>query len=458
MDKRLFDEFDATSKATWHQQVLKDLRGKSFDTLLWQTDLGFEIAPYYTQDDIADERIEEIRLSQKSTSGWLNKPLVLYTDEHTTHQQMLHAQQNGAEAILLDFGLTDITSVSFVKLLHGIKLSEIPVFFRTYNQANQVLASLQAFIAYQMQGGLIDDVLGRWLQTGHIASDAFDATALRLQNASTSPYFRVLCIDGGVFHNAGANATQELAYMLAAAVTYLDKLTDRGFTVEQIAAKMFFSVSVGTNYFVEIAKFRALRYLWKEVQRQWAVVPMPAYIHASNSVFYDAATTVNTNMLRSTTEAMSAVMGGCDTLTLRSYDSIVGISNDFSARIARNISTILKEEAHLDKSADPAAGSYFIEHLTLQLVNAAWALFLEVEQKGGLMTAVEQNFIQSHIEDTFETRLTALKTNQRIMVGVNQFRFDETPISSYTNQEATSTNSSFQTLPSRRLSEYFERD
>ncbi|MFN4147002.1 MAG: methylmalonyl-CoA mutase family protein, partial [Runella sp.] len=221
--------------------------------------------------------------------------------------------------------------------------------------------------------------------------------------------------------------------------------------VEEILPKMYFSVSIGTNYFMEIAKLRALRFLWRRIANQWTQEVPYTPIHAFTSTFYDAALTPNTNMLRATTEAMSAVVGGGDLLSVHAYDFVFQTPDDFSERIARNISLLLKEESYLGKTSDPAAGSYYIENLTAQLVEKAWGLFLEVESKGGVMAAFEQNFIQEQIENTFQKRLAALQSNERIMVGVNKFQFDQATIA----KDAPSNEAAL--LNPRRLAAIFEK-
>jgi methylmalonyl-CoA mutase len=258
----------------------------------------------------------------------------------------------------------------------------------------------------------------------------------------------------------------------------MDKLTDLGLTAEEVSAKLYFSVSTGTNYFMEIAKLRALRYLWEKVSLQFRAGGVPpevleleqqtlnpklqtvnTFIHAQTSTFYSSAITPDSNMLRAMTEAMSAVMGGCNALTVHAYDESLKTQDDFSERIARNISTLLKEEAHLDKAVDPAAGSYYLEHLTLQLIDAAWDLFLKVEEKGGLMAAFEENFIQNQVESNFEATLSALQINKRVMIGVNKFRVEESMKHNFVNVLNVDKVEVeiFKLLKNKRISQTFEQ-
>lgn len=468
MNLPLFSEFSATSKEAWKQQVIQDLKGKDFDeNLLWHTAEGVVVQPYYASEDLTDARTAAVQQAQQKPLGWLNQPRIVYENEKATNVQMRAVLQKGADAILLDLSGITSDSIDFSKLFNNLKLSDTPVYFQTQGQETAVLAALQKFIPYQMKGGLADDGLAHWMATGQMADTYFETLASVLKNTQSSPQFRVVCVSSHVFHNAGANVAQELAFVLASAVTYVDKLTDLGLSAEEVFAKLYFSVSVGTNYFMEMAKLRALRYLWIELQRAWgleqippALSPMPlapCYIHAQTSTFYDAAITANTNLLRATTEAMSAVIGGCDTLTVHPFDATLKAPDDFSERIARNISTLLKEEGHLDKSVDAAAGSYYLENLTLQLADAAWKLFLETEQKGGLMDAFAANEVQNAIEENFQNTLLGLQTGKRIMVGVNKFRFDEPNAAVAPKSVGGRYEAPFKLLENKRISESFEQ-
>lgn len=162
-------------------------------------------------------------------------------------------------------------------------------------------------------------------------------------------------------------------------------------------------------------------------------------------------------MLRATTEAMSAIIGGCDALSIKAYDETYQESDDFSRRIARNISTILKEESYFDKVVDPSAGSYFIESLTFQLAEEAFNILKEIESEGGIIEAFQKNVIQNSIKENFEHLQSSLAENQSVMVGVNKFRFDEKPFEQKESIVQETRPLSFELLPNRRLSEIFEK-
>ncbi len=461
MNSSLFSEFSSSGKEAWKQQAIKDLKGRDYDqTLRRHTSEGFVMEPYYTHEEIDEEQLGALQRTQQKKMGWLTQPVVTYVDEKTANELIHKVLQKGADALTLDLSKADLAKIELTKLLKDIKLSDTPIFFRTGGQNLTLLRALQKFIAYRMKGGLTDDGLAEWMMTAQLPETYFQELAILSKDTQHSPQFRTVCVSSHVFHNAGANAVQELAFTLASAVEYMDKLTDFGLSPEEAFSKLYFSISIGTNYFMEIAKLRALRYLWNKIQRTWKPAMNtfePCYIHAQTSTFYDAAVTPNTNWLRATTEAMSAVIGGCDALTVHGYDAVFRTSDAFSERIALNLSTLMKEESHLDKTTDPAAGSYFLENLTLQLIETAWNLFLEVEQKGGLAAAFKQNFIQEQIEQNFHAALTALRQGTRIMVGVNKFRFDEEPVQPPEKPEIVPKTATFKLLTDNRLSQFFEQ-
>lgn len=449
-------EFNNTTKEEWLKQTTKDLKGKDFDeTLVWKLQEGFNIQPYYSSEDLDETKISLIQEAQntKRETGWQNRSKIVFSNEKDDNALIIKLIKSGVDAIEIDLSHVNVSEVSFVKLLHNIKLSETPIFFQT-NQPEEVLTELQKFINYQLKGGLQNDFVANYLtgKTDSIDDSTWESTKVSLEKTYNYTNFSVLSIESHPFHQAGADFVQELAFTLNSAVLYVDKLTDLGVKIEDILPKIEFSVSIGTNYFFEIAKLRALRFLWNKIVKTYSSSLDPrTSIHCQTSYFYDAAATPNTNMLRATTEAMSAVIGGCDALSIHPYNEIFEQPNEFSTRIAKNISVLLKEESYLDKTKDASSGSYYIESLTIQLAESAWKLFTEVEEKGGLLSAFESGFIRAEIDKSFEAKVAALQ-NGKVMVGVNKFRFDEKPIEIQKNQA----NESSKILPNRRIAEVFE--
>ncbi|RFS17939.1 methylmalonyl-CoA mutase family protein [Emticicia sp. C21] len=455
MAKKFFEEFGKSTKKNWEAQVAKDLKGKSFeDTLVWKTLEEIPVHPYYSEEDLTPLPLKEIQQAQSTRKAlnWQNRPIVKFWQEKPTNSLVIELLSSGADAVAIDFGNTDINQVDFAKLLDKIKLSNTPIYFRSsVNKA--LLTALRRYVHYQPKGGLIYDSLGAFF-TGESEMDdtTWESTKNCLEFCTDYPAFSVIAIRSDVFHNAGANAVQELAFTLATATTYLDKLTSLGINIEHIATKLEFSLAVGTNYFMEIAKIRSLRFLWSKILEAYQSPVTACQINCQTSYFYDSTLDAHTNMLRATTEAMSAVIGGCDSLTTHGYDAVFNRGySEMSERMARNISILLSDESYLGKSVDISAGSYYIENLTNDLSAKAWELFLIIEQKGGILKAFKEEFIQTEIEKAYQLKAEALQ-NGRIMVGVNKF------ISPKDNpgQALAQAKTDKHFLPNRRIASIFE--
>ncbi|WP_375448300.1 methylmalonyl-CoA mutase family protein [uncultured Fibrella sp.] len=430
--------FPPASRADWLNQVQKDLKDSNiYESLRWESPEGFMVEPYYTDAGLDPQQLAFVHNVQKSTPGWLNTPhyFALPGQERSLNTRLRDALANGADALVLnvpdwsDASAGSPHSLSLTRLLDGIKLSNTPVFFRlgAGNQAVSFLQTLRQVAPYQLKGGMLTES-----GTAHppTAGLPIGALAELIEQSSESPNFRVIGINSHDFHAAGGTATQELAFTLARLAEVYGQLLESGLTVEQLASKTVLSVSVGTSYFMEMAKLRALRVLFARFAPSAASQTL--LIHGQTSTFYEATATPYTNLLRATTEAMAAIIGGIDALTVRPYDAVLSTlgtlpeshPTEFSERIARNVSTLLKAESYLDKVTDPAAGSYYIENLTHQLTEAAWALFQQVEAMGGFTKALENGFIQQHLDKAFAAKVDAVR-NGRILVGVTKFRHDE---------------------------------
>lgn len=424
MAKKFFDEFPESTKKIWEAQVIKDLKGKNFEeTLVWQTPEGISVQPYYSEEDISSLPLEAIQQAQvsKKTPNWQNRPIAKFSQEKPSNKLFIDILQNGADALTIDFGDADISQIDFVKLLEKIKLSDTPIYFNTKDNETLLLA-ISKYIHYQPKGGLIYDSLSSFFAgKTKIDDSTWESTKNIINQCTAYPDFKVITIRSDTFHNAGANAVQELAFTLATATTYLDKLSDLGLSIEQINSKLEFSLAIGPNYFMEIAKIRSLRLLWGKILEAYNCPATSCQINCQTSYFYDSTLDAHTNMLRATTEAMSAVIGGCDSLTIHGYDAVSSVSyNEMSERIARNISVLLSDESYLGKSLDVSAGSYYIENLTTDLSGKAWDLFLDIEQKGGMLQAFEAGFVQTEIAKAYKQKVELLK-NGKVMVGVNKF-------------------------------------
>ncbi|GAB3172463.1 methylmalonyl-CoA mutase family protein [Telluribacter humicola] len=426
MKQSLFSSFEPTNKEDWRRQVEKDLGGTPYTDLQWKVTDSISMEPYYTASDMTDPRIADVQRSQKRLPGWVTQPIIYFSTPKDTNSQIHKVLSAGADAVWLLVRGQQLAGSDLHKTLHNIRLTDTPVVFDTEDGVLPLTQELLQVSGYHLKGGIATDAVANWMQTGRNYLSGVEQLAEVIALTKDMPAFRPLMVSGHAFHEAGANVVQELAYTLASAVWYLDQLTEAGLSAQQVVSKLYLSLSIGTDYLTEIAKLRALRYLFRKVTDAYKlpVESAQAYIHTRNSAFYDASVTPHTNMLRATSEAMSAAVGGCDALTIHAYDATFRQPSDFSERIARNVSLILKEEGHIDKVADPAAGAYFIETLTLQLADTAWSLFQQVEKEGGVVTAFEKGWIQDEIEKAWEAKSQSLKSG-KIMVGVNKYRVDE---------------------------------
>jgi methylmalonyl-CoA mutase len=245
-----------------------------------------------------------------------------------------------------------------------------------------------------------------------------------LKAAEHLPRFHTITVDGSIFHNAGSGIVSEMAFTLSMAVDYLNYLTEKDFDIDEIASHIRFNFSVGSQYFMEIAKFRALRYLWAKIVNAYGLNDADSakmYIHCSNSRWNKTIFDPYVNMLRTTTETMSAGIAGVDAMTVLPFNSLYEKETAFSERIARNQQLILQGESYFNKVADPAAGSYYIENLTGKLIDEAWQLFLEVDEKGGYLKAFEDGFIQQKVKEEARLKDLAIATKRKSILGTNQY-------------------------------------
>lgn len=462
MTNKLFNEFHSHNKEQWKQQAIKELKGKNFnETMCWNIDENIQIEPYYSNEELETSSSKQIQQAQyqRVNSNWLYRENVKYTSEKETNSLISKLLLMGADSCLIDLSDESLYNFEIKKLLNNFKLSDTPFFFKVENHSLDLVNELQKFAPYQWKGGIINDAFGRWMTNGIWDKNHWKTTSTILDKVQKSPKFKVLYFNSHHFHNAGASIAQEIAFLLAQVIEAIDKLEEEGIELKDILQKIEFSISVGTNYFGEIAKIRVLRFLWKKILLEAYGIDNSltnfTTIHCQTSYFYHAEITPHINILRATTEAMSAIIGGCDSLSILPYDLKESDKNDFSQRIARNISIILKEESYFDKVIDPSAGSYFIENLCQKIAEESLNILSEVEALGGIMEAFKTGFVQKSIELERVKKQNVLKENQSIMVGVNKFRFDEKPfIKSHKN--TISSNSTFELLPNIRLSEIFE--
>jgi methylmalonyl-CoA mutase len=239
--------------------------------------------------------------------------------------------------------------------------------------------------------------------------------------AKKAPGLRTISVKGDVYHNAGATATQELGYTIATLVAYLEEMKARGLTPESVLPHVRIRLSIGSDYFMEIAKIRAARWLWSKVTSAYGVENAPVHIHASTSKWNKTTYDAHTNMLRVTAEAFAAVVAGVDSLHIGPFDEISGTTDDFSRRIARNLHTILREECGLDRVIDPAGGSTYIEWLTDKIAAKSWEIFQDIEKQGGMVAALEAGTVQQAVQDVAKAKFQNIRRRKDKIVGSNMY-------------------------------------
>lgn len=343
------------------------------------------------------------------------------------------ASINGG-ATTIAFNCKEIQNESdLATLLSGIDLTKVGVQFL---HSKDYMTLIENFIKYldtnkidksQVKGSTGFDAIAYCLREGkfYFSQDADMRKAVDLVKMTENmPKFKAVNVQGILMHNGGATIVQELGYVLGIANEYLAFATANGLTIDQIAGKMELTLSISSNYFMEIAKLRAIRLLWATMVSQYQPKNVESCKIRINSVASCWNKTIfdpYVNMLRTTTEGMSASLGGADSITLQPFDVAFKGDDDFSRRISRNVQIILKEESYFDKTVDPAAGSYYIENLTDSIAEHAWKLFQSVEAEGGITQMILDGKIKTAIEESCQKRNMDIATRKYILLGTNQF-------------------------------------
>lgn len=437
--ERLFQEFPPVSTDAWEAKIMEDLKGADYEKkLIWKTAEGFSIKPYYRAEDLENisafaqslpGQFPYIRGRKTGSNDWKICQDIETADIERANATATDALARGANAV--SFNCEKVNSAQdFAELLKGIDTAKVTLNFnsaKSYPALAGWLTEVLGDNAAAANGSFDFDPISYVLLNGNFYASQqkdFEQLTEMLKFKSSLPGFRLITINGQYFHNSGSTLTQELAFALASGNEYMAYLTTNGVDAATAAASFVFHFAAGSNYFMEIAKLRAARLLWAKIVEQYKPANEAAaamHIHVTtanwNKTIYDP----NVNMLRTTTEAMSAAIGGADLITVLPYDINFKEPDEFSTRIARNQQIILKEESSLEKVIDPAAGSYYIESLTASMADAAWALFLKVEEEGGMTEAVKTGFIQESVAGSAKMRNADIAARRMILLGTNQY-------------------------------------
>lgn len=435
--ENLLSEFPAVSKDQWKEKTLADLRGADFDKkLVWRTLEGFNLQPYYTSEDLENvgylKKFESSILNMEDgTQGpryWVNRVKIAVQDAESANREAIDALNNGADGLIFD--LSGKEDIDIKKLLNNILPLHCSVSFIADRDAARLIKGYFKYESEnhididQLFGSINYDPLRNLTIYGKMAKDGFSVLKEIIEVTDVAGRFYGLTVNSSQFQNSGSSLVQELAFSLNTAVEYIDQLGELGVPAEKVIRNLEFSIAVGTDYFLEIAKLRALRILWFKIVESYGITdydPGDLNIHSVSSGWTKTVYDPYVNMLRNTTEAMSAVIGGCNALTIAPYNENFEQPTELSKRISRNVSNMLKEESYFDKVVDPSAGSYYIENITDEMVRNAWSLFQEIEGKGGFLNCFNEGTIQAAIKETREKRLKLSSQRRQVMVGTNQY-------------------------------------
>ena len=466
-----FDEFPEPSYDEWQQAAVDSLKGRPFDKLITPTWEGIPLQPLYGREDTAGIATTGTipgappYLRGNDAAGHLARPWAIaqelaYPTPAAFNRALRFDLEHGQTAanLLLDGptragkdpdaaqpgevgrGGVSLASVDDVAAaLNGVDLATVPITIRAGTAALPLLALLVAYArragrpASDLHGCLEDDPLGVLAHEGTIPLSlgrAYDEMAqVTLWAERHAPRLQTVAVHTYPYHNAGANAVEELAFALATGVAYLRAMQRRGVDVDVAARHIRFDFAVGGNFFMEIAKLRAARLLWSQAVAAFGGddEAQKMVIHARTARRNKTITDPYVNMLRVTTEALAAAVGGVESLHVAPYDEPARPPDEFSRRIARNAQVILQEEAHLTAVIDPAGGSYAVEVLTDRLARDAWVLFQEIEGVGGMAEALKDGFAQTRVAAVADRRATHLATRRDVLVGANQFANPKEP-------------------------------
>ncbi len=441
--QKLFEEFPPVTTQEWKDKVIADLKGADFEKkLVWRTIEGFNLQPYYRVEDLENldhlkyvpGEFPYVRGNKAKCNCWYIRQNIDANDAKVANKKALDVLMKGVDSLGFETCCkSEFTNEEFETLLKDISIADIELNITDATAAHPFVDFLKAKIEAEnigkneIKGSVNFDPMAHLTLNGNfckVQSEVFDTAKELIEKAKDLPKFRTIGINAEMFNNAGATIVQELAFALAMGNQYVNLLIEKGLDIDTVAENMKFNFGVSSNYFMEIAKFRAARMLWAKIVEAYEPKNLEVAkmnIHATTSKFNQTIYDPYVNMLRGTTESMSATIAGVDSLTVTPFNKAFETETEFSDRIARNTQILLKEESYFDKITDPAGGSYYIENLTNSIAEHAWKLFQEIEAKGGYVEAFKAGFIQDQVTESANKRLLNVATRREILLGTNQY-------------------------------------
>ncbi len=465
VDLKLGELFSQHTPEQWREVVETQLKGAPFEKLVKKSYEGIDIKPLYTDEDTADldhvdampgssPYVRGVRISGHTIEPWDIAQAIPYPDAGEFNKAVLKDLMRGQTALNLPLdsafqngldpkeagrekvgkgGVSVYNPEDMEKALDRVMLEHLNVLIDPGTSAIAFMGMIDSFLKKQgassgiLKGAIFFDPLGKLAVEGEIPLSIEDAwkemASLIAWAKQNAPNLKTLGVSGFPYHNGGGHAVQELAFAIATAVEYIRELTKLGLSVDDVASSIMFGFSVGSDFFMEIAKMRAARLVWENVVEAFggnaesAKLNMHLRTSSWNKTKYDPFV----NMLRVTTEAFSGICGGCDSMHVTPFDEPFGLPSEFSRRIAKNVHIVLKEECHFDKVIDPAGGSWYVEAITDQVAKKSWELFQEVEKMGGMVQALTEGFCQNQVAETAKARAKNIATRKDVFVGTNKY-------------------------------------
>ena len=440
-------EFPAISSKAWKEKIVADLKGADFDKkLVWRTSEGFNVQPYYRQEDLkglkttvsAPGQFPYVRGTKTHNEWAIRQNICACKNARKANAKALDVLSKGVTSlgICLD---ADKLSYRYIKtLLEGINLNEVAINFNVCAcvapELANILVRLVGRSGYDfkaIKGSINVDPIKNMLLKGKplTKEQVSEKIVATVKAAKTLVNVRVVGVNSVVLNNAGAYCAQELAYALAWGAEYMTMMTEAGLPNYLAAREIRFNMGIGGNYFMELAKFRAARLLWAKIVEAYKAPVFTAALKEAAKMNVSAETSrfnmtifdAYVNMLRTQTETMSAALAGVDEIVVTPFDATYEQPTEFAERIARNQQLLLKEESHFDKVVDPAAGSYYIENLTNAIAEEAWKQFLAIQEQGGMYEMVAAGKVQEAMAANLKTRLSDVAKRKEVILGSNQF-------------------------------------
>lgn len=440
--EKLFTEFPPVPTEKWEEVITADLKGADYERkLVWKTGEGFNVRPYYRAENLEGIKFLGSQAGEfpyvrgtRAHNRWRVHQTVSVVCPKEANAEALKILNAGVDSLGFCIASADFSAADLDMLLKDICIPAVEITFcgeKMANVAELVLAKVEkeGIAKEDVRIAFCIDPLVKGLSSkGDFCSPNGEKCIARIveliHKTKEYKHVRIVTVAGQTFGNSGSTIVEELAFTLSAGHDYLVRLTDAGLDVDAAARKLRFSFSVSSNYFMEIAKFRAARMLWANIVKGYGPAKNCAckmQIHAETSRWNQTVYDPYVNMLRGTTEAMSATIAGVHSLEVMPFDASFENPTEFSKRIARNVELLLKNESHFDQVVDPAGGSYYVENLTQSIAAEAWKLFLEIEEKGGYTEAYKAGLIVERIKASAAAKDKNIATRRQTLLGANQY-------------------------------------